>query len=706
MLKLIAILVILSKSGLYSAPGVGTTDKACFLPLNDYVTTNDGYQNMYQKYFQFPFDNPLKNQNPVCPNADKNIECPKSQRYRTADGSCNNLIYKWWGSSFTPYQRLLQPEYTTYRDIRIPRVTSKLNQALPDPRLVTNKLSNNVVHTGLNAWYTFFGVLVAHDLAQTERAPYVDCQCDNKEPECFNIIIKTENENKIKQCFDETSPFTCKIDPSEQSCIPFPRSADVRNVFDCGFETREQFTRGTHFLDMDNVYGASAATARNIRSYSKGELKVDRVDDVTSLPILDINECLKTKYTFTDTSTADYKTEGCIYAGDQRVGEQTFLSITTLLLHRAHNKIAQGLSAVNAHWKDETIYQEARRILVAAYQNIVYSEYLEIALGNNVMAEFSLSPLTSGYNWNYDDYLYPNNYNEFVTAAFRLHSTVHTEIKFLDSEFEDESITIAGSSITSADDIKVDKMFFNSWLYYSKINTLMFSFAGEGTYAAQFGLTASLNHFIPMSSDNADKRRFSLGAANIQRGRDHGIPGYTEYRHLSGSEWIKSWEDLEDVFTKPTITTLKTLYEQPHDIDLWVGLIAEKPEQTQLLAKTQRWLIGKNFFALKYGDRFYYENGQDNLNRFSEPQLDNIRKFRFASLMCLGFGEFTDDNKMPMEGFFMPDTLTKDFDCTNECTNDSGECTNKPPKNPIVDCSSLATIDYNLWFDMSRVYYQ
>src|SRR5882672_8851837 len=32
-------------------------------------------------------------------------------RYRTIDGSCNNLGEPMWGTSYTPFQRLLKPVY-------------------------------------------------------------------------------------------------------------------------------------------------------------------------------------------------------------------------------------------------------------------------------------------------------------------------------------------------------------------------------------------------------------------------------------------------------------------------------------------------------------------------------------------------------------------------------------------------------------------
>jgi peroxidase len=45
-------------------------------------------------------------------------------------------------------------------------------------------------------------------------------------------------------------------------------------------------------------------------------------------------------------------------------------------------------------------------------------------------------------------------------------------------------------------------------------------------------------------------------------------------------------------------------------------------------------IIAKQFRDLKYGDRYYYENGMDDSNKFTLEQLDQIRKSSMARLMC------------------------------------------------------------------------
>lgn len=79
-------------------------------------------------------------------------------------------------------------------------------------------------------------------------------------------------------------------------------------------------------------------------------------------------------------------------SGEIRVNEQLVLTCMHTLMAREHNRLAKGLAQVNPHWDDETLYQEARRIVVAEIQHITYNEFLPILLGKDVMQKFGLLP--------------------------------------------------------------------------------------------------------------------------------------------------------------------------------------------------------------------------------------------------------------------------------------------------------------------------
>ena len=72
--------------------------------------------------------------------------------------------------------------------------------------------------------------------------------------------------------------------------------------------------------------------------------------------------------------------------------------------------------------RDEILYQEARRLVIAEIQNIVYSEYLPLVLGRATVKRVNID-LDSGSEYN--GKLDPSIMNEFATAAMRFgHSTV------------------------------------------------------------------------------------------------------------------------------------------------------------------------------------------------------------------------------------------------------------------------------------------
>lgn len=72
------------------------------------------------------------------------------------------------------------------------------------------------------------------------------------------------------------------------------------------------------------------------------------------------------------------------------MNEQLVLTCMHTLMAREHNRIAKTLIQINPHWDDETLYQEARRIVIALIQHITYNEFLPILLGKDVMEKFGL----------------------------------------------------------------------------------------------------------------------------------------------------------------------------------------------------------------------------------------------------------------------------------------------------------------------------
>lgn len=64
-----------------------------------------------------------------------------------------------------------------------------------------------------------------------------------------------------------------------------------------------------------------------------------------------------------------------------------------------------------------------------------------------------------------------------------------------------------------------------------------------------------------------------LIALNIQRGRDHGLPGYNHYRKICGLKPAQQFEDLQHFMRPGSAQVMAKLYRNVNDIDLFIGEI-------------------------------------------------------------------------------------------------------------------------------------
>ena len=79
-----------------------------------------------------------------------------------------------------------------------------------------------------------------------------------------------------------------------------------------------------------------------------------------------------------------------------------------------------------------------------------------------------------------------------------------------------------------------------------------------------------------------------LAARNIQRGRDHGLPGfccyyqkYDDTNHNCNDGWNKKYKGISDADWE----LLQTIYDHPADIDLFTGALAQDPYRGALTGK-------------------------------------------------------------------------------------------------------------------------
>ena len=124
---------------------------------------------------------------------------------------------------------------------------------------------------------------------------------------------------------------------------------------------------------------------------------------------------------------------------------------------------------------------------------------------------------------------------------------------------------------------------------------------------------------------------FDLAALNIQRGRDHGLPGYGAWRrecNLSHADIFQETSyEIKDATSRQI---LHDLYEDVEYADLWVAGLAEDSLPGAIVGPTLHCIIREQFRRLRDGDRFWFENK----GVFTEEQFDEILKTSLPRVLC------------------------------------------------------------------------
>ncbi|XP_026330560.1 peroxidase-like, partial [Hyposmocoma kahamanoa] len=295
--------------------------------------------------------------------------CLKS-RYRTIDGSCNNLIRPKWGIPQTPYGRLVPHNYADGVH-EMPRSTT--GRPLPNPRAISLRLypDKQLVDPIWNLNAQQWGQIITHDMSLTDfRIPPSRVRCC----ETNGRLSPNSNPHTNPHCATIMVPPDDPIHaPQGTQCMNFERTVTTRDrrCTPPGAPA-EQLTVVTAYMDLSLVYGSSEDQAAPIRAGSGGRLLTDLRND-QEWPPQHPNITLACQL-------AQTPNERCYLVGDFRANQNPQLTVLHIVLVREHNRIADYLAELNPHWSDEKIFQEARRIHIAEIQHINYYEHLPIFL--------------------------------------------------------------------------------------------------------------------------------------------------------------------------------------------------------------------------------------------------------------------------------------------------------------------------------------
>ena len=349
-----------------------------------------------------------------------------------------------------------------------------------------------------------------------------------------------------------------------------------RSVYDekTGIDApREQVNVITPEIDGSMIYGSDRARTKLLREFEGGRLKMS---EEGYMPLSEPGDM-----------AGSTEEKPLFLAGDVRANENVGLTVLHTLFVREHNYWADRLADEHPRWSDKKIFKAARSIVEYEIQKITYDDWLPHLIGE-------ATPEDSRWNRKVSTDIS----NEFSTAAFRFgHTMVSSEI----ARIEEDGSESEGGPLTVR-----DVFFNNDPMYTGGIDDLLRGAAGSVAQESDATIIDDLNFFLETP---AGLSGFSLAALNIVRGRDHGLDTYVEVREeLLG--------DIDPDALDPTdfsiITSdagiaarLAEAYETIHDVDLWVGGLAEDNVEGTQLGALFTAIVAEQFDRTQEGDRSF-----------------------------------------------------------------------------------------------------
>lgn len=490
-----------------------------------------------------PRSRPPADQSPPFRQDTQGTEFPAE--FRSIDGLGNHFETPWLGTTDQPFLRLFEQAYAD-------GLSEPAGADRPSARAISNAVIAQDEETpnrrGATDYLWQWGQFLDHDIDET---PTIDPS------EAFDVVVPTGD------------PW---FDPSGTGQMTITLNRSFYGTID---GVREQVNAITAYIDGSNIYGSDAARAYALRMLDgSGMLKTTESEHGPLLP-------------YNEGGFANAPSEGPSWflAGDVRANEQAGLTAMHTLFVREHNYWALRFRESNPSASEDDIYEFARMIVGAEIQQITYREFLPILLGPEAI------PPYRGFREEVD----PSIANEFAAAAYRFgHSLLPTTIQRLD----------ANGDIVDEGNLDLSAAFFDpSIIEDHGIDSLLRGLAWQRCQELDGQLVDGVRNFLfgPPGAGG-----FDLASLNIQRGRDHGLPGYNQARRALGLKAARSFRDVHP--DRSVQDRLAEIYINVDQIDLWVGGLCEPHVRGSMLGPVFHRIVADQFIRLRDGDRFWYEH--------------------------------------------------------------------------------------------------
>ena len=606
------------------------------------------------------------------------------QQSRSLDGGGNNRQHDDWGRAGTQYLRVAAPNYADGISKEV---------AGPPTRYVSNRIFNDVgqnlfSENDVSQWGWAWGQFMDHD---------------------FGLRDETAAES-TPIAFDKRDPL--EAFRNDLGAIDFARTPAAQGT---GVSSaRQQINTLSSYIDGSNVYGVTDARLDWLRegrvdgssSNNKATLmlttagylpRMDARGNPAVAPHMDLMGALM--------GTPNK----AVVAGDVRANENIALTSIQTLFAREHNRL---VAALPRSLSDEAKFQVARRVLGAEEQWVTYNEFLP-AMGVRLRDYRGYDP---GVN--------PGLSNEFAVVGYRAHSQIHGEFDIVQpvgtysagqlAAFAAQGIAVEQASAQVTLTIPLNVAFGNPDLLQAVGEGPMLQALGaEREYKNDEQIDNSLRSVlfqvpkpgitdpsvcgVPVVNPSCFAGVADLGAIDVERGRDHGMPSYNQLRRAYGLRPARSFTDITDEDTErfpqglrtrnplddPHIldfvqlrdingkvipldspdaqaeavvgvrrttlaSRLKAIYGSVDRLDAFVGMVSERHVRGTEFGELQLEMWKQQFSALRDGDRFFYAN---------DPELREIERsygisyrHTLAELIALNTGATVQANVFKAAG--------------------------------------------------------
>ncbi|MFW2332359.1 peroxidase family protein [Ilumatobacter sp.] len=564
---------------------------------------------------------------------------------RSLDGTGNNALDPELGAAGGIYRREADANYV---DGIGERETGPAERYLSN-RIFNGNNQNVFSENGVTHWGFVWGQFIDHTIGNRATA-------DDE-----TMVIEFDPDDPLEEFTNDVGAIT-----TDRSAVAAGTGVD---------SPRDQVNTLSSYIDGWAVYGG---TAERLDWLREGSLDGDPTDNDASLLLNDGYLPTAADRAGAETPPTDLMgrlfadPSAAVIAGDVRVNENLGLTAVHTLFAREHNRIVDQLPD---DLDEEVKFDIARRVVSALQQYITYTEFLP-AMG------VDLDEYTG-----YDPTVDPTITNEFATVGYRAHSQIHgefeAEIPLDQVSSEDlEALARQGVTVEVGDDavevaVPLNVAFGNPGLLVELgLGNVLAGLSSEAAYANDEQIDNQLRSVlfqipgpeVENPLDCLDGSEIAgcftsvndLGALDVMRTYDHGMPTYNELRATYGLAPVTSFpeltgeqtDELPDGFDiddpeimefvvlrdadgnvlvpgseaadgdtvvaerRSTIAArLKAVFGSVDRVDAFTGMVSEPHVAGTEFGELQLAMWTRQFSALRDGDRFFYDN---------DPALDAI----------------------------------------------------------------------------------